>query len=1405
MDLGVYHNSPANCIKIRIIKRPIHGLGFHLKNENNSAVVAGLIAGCEAEKSNLIRIGDRITAVNSISVENMPFEQVLAILGKVPVETPVILLLKGPQNCRTHLVTTFAPDGSPVTIRHTESINQISVNGLQPDTRQAGNPKNGPPMNLAAFGNELQERLSRIEEFIQGTCRVLNAVNTAPVAPEASIVHTKSVLGVQGGRGEEQVVVSPRKGHNLNDDISDNVRMNGPVPRAVYSAVTSIIPSKTGDNDDDGMGKTVHLDNLSTGFNQLAARRGSRLEPELALHLEALRLRSPSPTLVNRKYVKLRNVMDGKTAMDTLHRAHSESVGCNHHRCTASLMNTAKPQNSQARSKEEVLILAKDFIRQYFESIKRLNTPAHETRWAEVEAQIRACGSYEFKEQELTFAAKTAWRNSQRCIGRIQWSKLQVFDSRFTDTPRTMFQALLNHIKYSTNRGNIRSAITIFKQRNNPEQDYRIWNAQLIRYAGYRQEDGSIIGDPASVEFTEVCQKLGWKGPGGRFDVLPIMVSANGQDPELFDLPREVVLEVQIKHAEYTKLENLGLKWYAVPAVSNMTFDVGGVFFPAVAFSGWYMNTEIARDFCDTGRYNLLEDVASVFGFDSTRVSSLWKDQTFLELNKAILHSFQTANVTVVDHHSASESFMKHVENEQKLRGGCPADWVWIVPPLGGSLLPVFHQEMLNYKLSPCYDYQEEAWRVHIWKKDKNKSSNRNSMKRKFGFREIARAVKFSAKLMSKALARRIRATIIYATETGKSEKYARTLFDVFKYGFDVNVISAENYDLTHLEHEALILVVTSTFGNGDPPDNGKDFASYLHQLSCPDDTTSKAVPTYSRVTHPLSTQRPSIQAAEAPQIGMMDLGGPLGNVRYAVFGLGSSSYPHFCAFAHYVDQALNKLGAECILPIHTGDELCGQDQSFKKWAPEVFRMACDVFCLGDDVNMADAKAAFFQGDSSWTRGRYRIRTVTGGVAEDMQTALAATHNKTILTCTLSERKNLQSAQSNRQTVLIHLDSAEDLSYVPGDHVALFAQNDPALVSALLERLSIKVSPSPVQMEVLVEKPAVGGSNKTWCPMERLPSVPLNVIFSSLLDITTPPSQMLLENLASLAADPDEQERLIVLSKNTEAYETWKRFNWPTLIEVLEEFPSIEMDPTLLLVELPLLQPRFYSISSSPLVSVRQVHATVGIVTYQTKNGNGPLHRGVCSSYLSKHPIGEKVYCYLRSAPGFRLPEKISIPIYLIGAGTGIAPFRSFWQHLLHTYLANPTGRKPEITIVFGCRNQKMDHIYKQEIEDLQKYGLLRKLHLALSREPGVPKTYVQDVIPLIGETLHTDIFTRGAHIYVCGDVGMAAGVHDAIKNVIVARGQTEMEAENVLDSLRSGDRYHEDIFGNYNMASGLQ
>ena len=98
--------------------------------------------------------------------------------------------------------------------------------------------------------------------------------------------------------------------------------------------------------------------------------------------------------------------------------------------------------------------------------------------------------------------------------------------------------------------------------------------------------------------------------------------------------------------------------------------------------------------------------IAKRMGLDTLTNTSLWKDRALLELNYSIIYSFQRAGVTITDHHSSSESFIRHFENEKKSRGGCPADWVWIVPPMSSHLTEVFHLEMLNYSLKPSYEYQ---------------------------------------------------------------------------------------------------------------------------------------------------------------------------------------------------------------------------------------------------------------------------------------------------------------------------------------------------------------------------------------------------------------------------------------------------------------------------------------------------------------------------------------------------------------------------------------------------------------------------------------------------------------------------------------------------------------------------
>ncbi|XP_023246435.1 nitric oxide synthase-like protein [Copidosoma floridanum] len=127
---------------------------------------------------------------------------------------------------------------------------------------------------------------------------------------------------------------------------------------------------------------------------------------------------------------------------------------------------------------------------------------------------------------------------------------------------------------------------------------------------------------------------------------------------------------------------------------------------------------------------------------------------------------------------------MKHFDNEMRLRNGCPADWVWIIPPMSSSATSVFHQEMALYYLKPSYDTQEPAWKTHKWRKGANHDLVFQKPRRKFHFKQIARAVKFTSKLFGRALSRRIKATILFATETGKSQMYAEKLDIVFGHAF---------------------------------------------------------------------------------------------------------------------------------------------------------------------------------------------------------------------------------------------------------------------------------------------------------------------------------------------------------------------------------------------------------------------------------------------------------------------------------------------------------------------------------------------------------------------------------------------------------------------------------------------
>jgi nitric-oxide synthase len=334
-------------------------------------------------------------------------------------------------------------------------------------------------------------------------------------------------------------------------------------------------------------------------------------------------------------------------------------------------------------------------------------------RLREIEAEIAARGTYHQTFEELSCGARLAWRNSIRCVGRKYWLSLATRDCRSLKTEEEIFEALVEHLRRSTNGGRIVPTITVFAQEEPGRPGPRIWNDQLVRYAGYRQADGTVLGDPSQIEFTEVVRGLGWRGgEGTSFDVLPLVIRIGDGKPRLFDIPRDAVLEVPISHPEHACVSGLGLRWHALPAIANMLFEAGGVRYPAAPFSGWYLGAEIAaRNLADESRYNLLPAIARALGLDTRREESLWRDRALLELNVAVLHSFRKAGVRMVDHHTVTRHFVEFEDHERRQGRPAYAEWAWIVPPLSGSATPVFHRSYEGVELKPNFLYQPAPWR----------------------------------------------------------------------------------------------------------------------------------------------------------------------------------------------------------------------------------------------------------------------------------------------------------------------------------------------------------------------------------------------------------------------------------------------------------------------------------------------------------------------------------------------------------------------------------------------------------------------------------------------------------------------------------------------------------------------
>lgn len=355
---------------------------------------------------------------------------------------------------------------------------------------------------------------------------------------------------------------------------------------------------------------------------------------------------------------------------------------------------------------------------------------------------------------------------------------------------------------------------------------------------------------------------------------------------------------------------------------------------------------------------------------------------------------------------------------------------------------------------------------------------------------------------------------------------------------------------------------------------------------------------------------------------------------------------------------------------------------------------------------------------------------------------------------------NRPGSEKDTRHVVLDL-AASGLAYAAGDSLGVHARNCPETAAAIIERLGAR------------------RDEEVHCPDgSRRP------LWDTLVEVCDigRPSDEAIEVLASRAPDADESQRLQALAEGYPGAGP----DEADLLELLETFPSARPPLQELIGALGVLQPRLYSISSSPKAAPGTVHLTVAALRYRKR---GRPRRGIASTFLAERAApGSEIPVFVQPAHGFRLPERDDAPIVMIGPGTGVAPFRAFLQE------RRALGAPGRNWLFFGDQRRACDFLYEEELEAWRRDGLLTRLDLAFSRDQD-ERVYVQHRMRERAAELWAWL-QEGAHLYVCGAARMAHDVDAALAAIIARRGGMDVgAAKGYLANLARENRYLRDVY----------
>ncbi|KAL5336528.1 putative cytochrome P450 [Aspergillus crustosus] len=586
--------------------------------------------------------------------------------------------------------------------------------------------------------------------------------------------------------------------------------------------------------------------------------------------------------------------------------------------------------------------------------------------------------------------------------------------------------------------------------------------------------------------------------------------------------------------------------------------------------------------------------------------------------------------------------------------------------------------------------------------------------------------------------------TILYGSNSGTCETLARRVAaDAPSKGFQVIKFDGLDNGRSALPTDHPVVIVTSSY-EGQPPDNAKQFVSWLEDLEKQSETA------------------------------------PLKDVPFAVFGCGNKEWAQtFHRIPKLVDDLLEKQGgnrlAELGLADASADELFSV---FENWADDI---------LWPRLVAQYASVEKTQQESS-TASKDTPATTASAVEVTISNSRTQALRQDVGQAMVVETR-LLTAENEKERRKKHLEFRlpEGVTYAAGDYLAVLPINPPEAVHRAMRQFKLSWD---AQITIAASGPT------TALPTDG--PVAANEIFSTYVELSQPATRKDLRIVADAATEPDTEKTLRAFANETYTSEILAK--GISVLDILEQYPAINLPLGSFLLMLPSMRMRQYSISSSPLHN--PTHATITIAVLDSPSrtrSDGPRHLGVATSYLDSLLSNDHLQVTIRKNPssGFRLPEDPeTTPMICIAAGSGIAPFRGFLQEREALLKQNPSLKLAKAVLFFGCRVPGVDDLYRAQLDEWTEKGVV-DVRWAFSRksEESHGCKHVDDRIWNDKDDV-LQLWKDGARVYVCGSGALAESVRGAMVKVFEEEIQREgvESAEKWFDEQRNV-RYVMDVF----------